>query len=522
MERLKSSIAVFLHEHNRVVAAQNALPDELLCMVFQHLPMADRFGITRVCRDWRSSAIDCPTLWTEVEFYASTHENHCDCDLCEADERNATCDGCGRRVPDQLNNLDAVRTLISRSAQLPLMVDITVLGKAQISEIAKMLWPIAPRIQQLHLTLDEPELLGAFFRHFDALPMLRALVVFTGLEQEQGDLGDGGASYVFLDPLQLPSLHHIEIEGPYWFDRSEIFNKMLPAAEFLRVPVNSLSDIGRSLRIAGLLLRRVHFQINDEPLDETPATEIITDVRQRLNLISLDSIIISDLYETDTLSIVALLHVPAIPDIWLRYRSDSPVSPEALQIFQDVLAPTSISWQADGEDSYTLTVANKTGHKRRLTYFTDQLELPDDEVVWGSIATLQSVEIMVIDGTIWQENISSLPPCPSLGELTICFWEDIEFYDVLVRHPNTDERWVTTSLSTIRLKGTNQTSPNEPVSVSDIISFVQSLQPNDKFKRIRLLEVTGIVIASTDDLSLLFEVAESVEVDRPVVPNAES
>ncbi|KZW01342.1 hypothetical protein EXIGLDRAFT_745133 [Exidia glandulosa HHB12029] len=58
------------------------IPDELWCMVWQDLPLADRISITRVCHTWRNLALGSPHVWSLVDAVMNIHHPGCDCNKC--------------------------------------------------------------------------------------------------------------------------------------------------------------------------------------------------------------------------------------------------------------------------------------------------------------------------------------------------------------------------------------------------------------------------------------------------------
>lgn len=412
-----------------VAAATDALPTELWANVFAQLSMRDRFSVTRVSQRWRSIALGAPMLWTDIDYYASTHSVTCTCKACQDDPPEPACQSCGRRVPAELDNISMVRTLLSRSDTQPLRVAVTVYGEADVEAIRGVLASEQHRIASLHLTLDDSGHSIEFFNAFRTFDILRDLAIITEVEQEEED-----PFVVFGPNIKAPALLRLEVEGAYMLNSASQFHNV----QFARVPFTRHTDILATLT-AFPGASSIHWQISDEPLDEPAPETIKLLVREHLRRSSLDCIEVSDIYHSDTENLLQLLQCKDVPKFRLSFRLDAEVSIEPFAVFADLGPPVLIDWRAvsglDSEDNTLMTLrATADGDReRRVAYCEENLVDADDDEIWGSFESFHILEKLVLDAPIWtglSDSTFADFDMPTLRELVLEFRDDHE--DVVV------------------------------------------------------------------------------------------
>lgn len=176
------------------------LPNELWCMTWSQLPVADCVTVTQVCHEWRGLALAMPRLWRSLEFTSSRHHEHCTCEPC-AIEQNL-CGRCRKELQRRSTDLRSISRLLLLSRDLAFRLDVTLqtswadLGILQ--ELAAVLRPHAARLYAVYFRSDDDHAVGHFLACYEALPTLRILV------SESGDMSYFEACGVFQNTYRYP------------------------------------------------------------------------------------------------------------------------------------------------------------------------------------------------------------------------------------------------------------------------------------------------------------------------------
>ncbi|EJD41349.1 hypothetical protein AURDEDRAFT_169507 [Auricularia subglabra TFB-10046 SS5] len=60
-------VTAVITERNCNLAGDAAMPSEVWCAIWQHLPFASRITVSHVCTSWRKTALACPLLWNDIK-----------------------------------------------------------------------------------------------------------------------------------------------------------------------------------------------------------------------------------------------------------------------------------------------------------------------------------------------------------------------------------------------------------------------------------------------------------------------
>ncbi|KZV80214.1 hypothetical protein EXIGLDRAFT_845746 [Exidia glandulosa HHB12029] len=220
-----ATLAPELRSHNARLATIARLPGEVLCKIWELLPIDDRVAISHVCSFWRSLAINTLGLWTELDFHTSVHDDSCNCSACS---KQGTRSALNRDWIPGRTNLGVFRNVLSRSGLLPLTVgaefriDATPFGHAR--DLAKCLQPHLHRLEILSFHVQSPGDLAWFFDGLSSpFPKLRELrctspneqhfdyryITLPDLPHAETVIVQGAVVAVNWSKIQLPLIRHL-------------------------------------------------------------------------------------------------------------------------------------------------------------------------------------------------------------------------------------------------------------------------------------------------------------------------
>ncbi|KZV84628.1 hypothetical protein EXIGLDRAFT_776359 [Exidia glandulosa HHB12029] len=198
-----------------------ALPDELWCMVWEHLPLEARVAVSHVSRRWRAAALASSRLWSRIDFNTSLHDRRrCYCMSSPSDVVP------GRFTDAVYASLEArlaaglrfISLALHRARPLPISFDVHVACRTAnnapaLLQLCALIRPHAARLRSLSFTSNEVDAFKAF-----------AKAVFRS----------------YPSPA-FPALHHLKLscifdaERPWVHKRVHIpyLPKMTPALESL-------------------------------------------------------------------------------------------------------------------------------------------------------------------------------------------------------------------------------------------------------------------------------------------------
>jgi len=398
-----------------VRAPHSILPDELWGFIWGFLPQRDLFTVSRVSQRWRSVSISTQSLWTEIDYASSIHEVVCSCDACLHDERNPPCIGCGRRVPHTTDNLKTIRTVISRSENLLLNVDIYLAGDTDWHPIADLLHDVSHRIGSLHLSLDTKESAPEFLRRFNVLPSLHRLTVFT-----RGTDDEGTPLAIFHDEHQLPVLRHLEVDGHYQIGPYPL---LLPAV-FVRHPLRRIQDFLCVLATC-TKARHIHWYINDSissvDIHESAMPDLALHVKTSLSNLLPETVIVEQLTRPDVGTVLDFVHVPALPYLGLGLYNAGLSDPRVFDIFTDIKEVTRIYWHVYGSSDERVRLVVVGSVTRSIEYpefEQDFLELS----LWDILTSLPMLDYLSTNSFLWDYYFFvEIPTAPLLREIDIIF-----------------------------------------------------------------------------------------------------
>ena len=105
------------------------LPQELWIMIWKNLILSERFGVSQICRWWRSLARSTPQLWSCIDFHTSRHDARCPCTLClnQPTKEDTAKRNSAWRPPGTRSSPDLVLVAFSLGRHTPvdLMIEVT-------------------------------------------------------------------------------------------------------------------------------------------------------------------------------------------------------------------------------------------------------------------------------------------------------------------------------------------------------------------------------------------------------------
>ncbi|EJD44986.1 hypothetical protein AURDEDRAFT_165856 [Auricularia subglabra TFB-10046 SS5] len=214
--RLGEVAAIHPREEQSALGVLAGLPDDCWLQVLQWLPMTDLISASHVCRRWRALALQNTCLWAHLDIFTRGEL------VSEGfDQLDAPAPGLGIKTH---SNLRLVRNILSRSADMPLRLNVvvwdTLVSRAFIHELMAFLRCILHRLTSLRVE-DHWSLLVVY--HFCDLqwefPALREL----DLDSTYFSLDDNRARKRILGSGRFPMLDTLDIgcsvqssDLPFW------------------------------------------------------------------------------------------------------------------------------------------------------------------------------------------------------------------------------------------------------------------------------------------------------------------
>ncbi|KZW01827.1 hypothetical protein EXIGLDRAFT_760429 [Exidia glandulosa HHB12029] len=255
--------------------------------------MFDCVAISQVCHHWRELAIGSPRLWLAPHFFSCTHSSGCACTSCTA----LDVAGINPRNHKGPTNFELVTHILERrTANLPLRVHLTVVAawtdRNAVAHLSYTLTNYAHRLVELSFVTEDTSIPREFMIHCVELPALRSFVC------RNLDSGSHDSEGLFDEPISLPALEYLELEGP-------IYNRGFPPWEarlsfpfvqtsrvFVWDPMQLNADVAAWPAVERLVLT-VHpnFQFPRDLLDADQArVRSIKDVHISLDVPDVDAI----------------------------------------------------------------------------------------------------------------------------------------------------------------------------------------------------------------------------------------
>jgi len=489
------------------------LPDEVWGLVWSFLPQRDRFTVSHVSRRWRSMCLNTPSLWNEVDYISSTHRRACVCDACLHDERDPQCSGCGRRISDETDNLEATKAIISRSGKLLLDVNIHLAGNADSDSIADLLRNVNHRIRSLHLSLDRAESAPDFFTYFEVFPKLHQLTVFTR------DIRDATTSTkVFHDKLYLPALRRLELDGLYQISTS--IPQPLPVLSVRHV-IHDISDFACVL-ITCTKARHIHWCIKDlvssADLPEALMTDLSSSARMALSAILPETVIVEQITDEDLGTVLDFVHVPDLPNLALSFYDNCFSNDRSFDILTDVQGATAIFWDIIDFSTKRMRLVIVGSVMRSIEHLEHDLNYIDS--LWETITSLSMLKHISADASLWEFVFANMPNAPLLSEINVTF-EPI--HDVSRALAAIGTVWKhSPQLNIAQFKfvhGWDSEDPNMQYEDADttrrfaleVVSFAEAFHQPMGFEKLETLRISGYALLLPHELASLKKLANNIK-----------
>lgn len=438
------------------------LPDDIWYIVWDSLPMDDRLAVSRVCKYWRSLALSSPRLWSELDFFDTSHGADCECETCEGMRRyDIGCHNCcGEEVGS--TNLRTIRELLSRSLQVPLSLSITVIEDNGFDShsawhLLHALKPHAARIQRLSFSDASSQYIAEFFAAFPSLPAL------TSCTSDQDNLQ-------FVKPIDLPSLQRLKTSDRLYHSGNRNSGLLsFPAVTYLDFVPNLLTHFEWMLEAvpnATTLRLSVHY-----PLDTT--AQNVQRVRDLASKIEHVHICGSRTRYDDHL--LAIFRDPRRQTLTFDYSVDAAESaPGALNILADLEPPDiELSISSIPKEYSTCTWVTLAGTDSRGLRRSVGCPVTAVEQAWKHLSPA-SASALSIDAALCSSLVQpgAFPACASARRLTLDL-TDNRFVET--REPDSTPCFP--ALSTLVLR--KRDGPQGRVTIAHLIAVVHQLRGKD-------------------------------------------
>ncbi|KZW01339.1 hypothetical protein EXIGLDRAFT_745131 [Exidia glandulosa HHB12029] len=241
---LAVELALAARRRNAVQSLQSRIPDELWCLVWQDLPLADRLSITRVCHTWRTIAHGAPSLWRFLDLVVDAHNSECDCQQCVDDIRKSRIAMQAQR-PSK-TNIHLAYHALKLGKQALVVLEVT--DDTQFSNddayrfLGRVLSPHAHRIRAVYLQMVDNEIIDLLFDSIQSFPALRVLHMLCGDDpQSQNEFTSS--------PLSAPLLEELVISRSVLWDSAIPTGHMFARLHTLRCSICLAEEALRLLRV---------------------------------------------------------------------------------------------------------------------------------------------------------------------------------------------------------------------------------------------------------------------------------
>ncbi|KZV80213.1 hypothetical protein EXIGLDRAFT_733411 [Exidia glandulosa HHB12029] len=454
-----ATLAPELRIYNARLASTACLPDEVLCMIWELLCVADRVEVSHVCSSWRSLAINTPRLWAELDFYSAVHNDPCYCSLCTP---HMGVTSVQLWNPPSVTNLGICRNVLARSGCVPLIVHMEFsLDDTPIREIRRITASLelhSHRIKSLSFIAQLPDDVADFFNEISglsALPNLRSLHCLakdTSPRQQQS--------------IILPTLPSVEtmIIRMSSLDCTAL---RLPSLRRLHCPVVDENDVRGILdgcpKLETLILDTKLFRPTS--LSDTTLKSICSRASR------LREVVLLDVDRALEATFLAMFHNADLPRLWIRYDDQHPAPARGFIIFYDMEESIDlglvVSEEAGAE--YRISATDSSGRCR-----TVQCLLSSDTMLamWGSLS-LGSVTTLTLPAHSWSSTIQpDIPILPCVRSATFLFDERTEYLLIRVW----DRPYPLPGLEHLRIACSKDLPDRPLVSVAAVAILVTSLR----------------------------------------------
>lgn len=397
---VKAILANALNRLNHQALPQQRLPNELWCGIWDFLTADDCATVTKVCRDWRSTATNCSRLWRSLRYSTWRHGNAA------------------------ASNLKLVSAFISRSGGLPLSLRIEINDSGhstmrRVGALAEVIKPHLHRIQALEIFADHVEGANEFISHCAALPALESLEMVLGVEDvEEHDYFE--EDWEWRTEMSLPALQSfiVVVKGdnfPRFYP--EAFRAHYQNLRKLQAPFTQAEDLLSLLR-ACPNVKELILQIGEETLSPGQAARYEPEIRRLLVQAQPQSISIKRVFKNDWDTLSLLFARLDVPHLRLEYSGDDvKVIDElpALAFLSDVVDPSRLDFKTRADDFAFIEVASPSqgvtvDFRRPKTPHTT-LDFPFLASTWKNLhlSARYSLTHVIFDCMMWSNVVAACP-----------------------------------------------------------------------------------------------------------------
>lgn len=390
-------------QHNVVHSMQKRLPDEIWCAIWEPLPFFDRVRILRVCRAWRTVALNAPALWSRILCFSTIHSEDCYCFDCKGhDEGHYVPRWPENPYPQRATNLhDLPRYLsLGRKVDLHLSVDIVehMPGKHVIQSLAQACNPHASRLVTIHWRSGQHAALRQFLSQITLSSVRNITADWLFRDDETWD--EYGFSDMAKD-LDFPALAYLRLDDPRF--RGDGAHANLPSLRSLTFYPRSCQEIAAALvACPSLTILQAHLSRIDEECWQV-APHVVEELRHAVRKASSVSFIIRHIdADAESWALSSFSEAAALSLVYLRFKGF-----RGCEMFGDLTGAVHLTWQSTAEGPSARAV-DSTGRTRLLTVASQFGSCKELKPIYD-VLTPPKIARLSVDASLWAPVVSELP-----------------------------------------------------------------------------------------------------------------
>ncbi|KZW00835.1 hypothetical protein EXIGLDRAFT_694798 [Exidia glandulosa HHB12029] len=423
--RLRAQLDIAISEaaqrRNAALSLQSRVPDEVWCIAWQDLPLADRVAVSHACRAWRTLSLASPRVWSFIDFFCDLHNADCQCSVCEQANVFLTHHGFrGTRIQAK-TNFRLLELALLRSRAAPLVIHIRDSRYANehvyVELFATVLRHHAARITMIDMQLWDTSTVLPTVDLLHSLPSLRSISV-TCMTCLHNDHQQVDSYPIFEQVVDLPQLERLSLPAcAVWRPAADL---SLPSARRVSLTEYDAKNILLILR-ALPQLDTLRLNFDEETLtDSVPSPGAISQI-----LVLVRRISHVYLYHIPTMLenvVVACFAAAELSTLSLEFDHYSPASANTIRTLAshfDSSESVVLSCTPEQSEDMVIELLSTRGKRREVRFPATTCNMHAGEI-WSCIpASLPSA--VVTDSDFWSrvlEHETHPAPMPKVAGVT--------------------------------------------------------------------------------------------------------
>ncbi|KAH7101859.1 hypothetical protein BKA62DRAFT_702524 [Auriculariales sp. MPI-PUGE-AT-0066] len=478
LNHVRLSLAVHLRKRNQdALDLKHRLPVEIWESIWIQLSTKERIYVSHVSSDWRSNALSCPSLWSNVPYTSSGSYS-----------------------------LGRVQAFLERSRGVVFHLDLEIGDVADdvILKLSELIFPHHRRMATVQAVVQEPTSFQAFLSTFTSLPALRRI----GLSSQQTD----NVELERDDLLILPALSSLVFDGRVTCGQP--FQFSCPAVSSVTAMFNTSGHVLRLLRACPSAVDWT-LQVGSRPAGVVEGD--LQEVHELLSAAQVRSLHVVKAYRVDVEACLKLFAPARIDFFDISCASSEGIdAPDFERHFLENDEQASFSYfdcvKQHEEPSVTkMSLTMNGGIKRRSIYLTMGDGRAECLILVSRVLAIASVTHFRITGSYWSSTF------PVDGGVK----RDILAENITIEFDDEDDinEWITSSakgeprrfvrLENLTIKAAYGT-PSLVISESFIASFTRLFGAD---RMLHKLVLEGLILTGDVDV-LLGQLAAEVQYSR--------